>query len=53
MNKKFLGIKLGTYLTVICCAIAAVFFWLFVKYSELNPPDAQAAVSFTRGFLWS
>lgn len=36
MNKKFLGIKISTYLTVICCAIAAVLFWLFVKYSE-NP----------------
>ncbi len=42
MNKKFLGIKISTYLTVICCAIAAVFCWLYVKYVE--PSEAVASL---------
>ena len=46
MNKKFLGIKISTYLTVICCAVAAVLFWLFVKYTETTPPKAQSAIAF-------
>ena len=53
MNKKFLGIKISTYLTVICCAVAAVLFWLFVKYTETTPPKAQSAIAFIRGLKWS
>ena len=51
MNKKILGIKISTYLTVICCAAAAVLFWLYVKYMEATPTDADAT-AFIRGFLW-
>lgn len=29
MNKKILGIKVSTYLTVIGCLAIAVFVWLF------------------------
>ena len=53
MNKKFLGVKLSTYLTVICSAIAAVLFWLFVKYIETNAPVAEAVVAFARSLKWS
>ena len=53
MNKKFLGIKLSTYLTVICSAIAAVLFWLFVKYTETNAPDAQTVIALIRDLRWS
>lgn len=34
MKKKIFGIKIGTILSVILCLVAAVLFWLFVKYSE-------------------
>ena len=34
MKKKFLGIKIGTILSVILCFLFAVVFWLFVKYAE-------------------
>ena len=53
MNRKIFGIKISTYLTVICCAVAAVMFWLFVKYAELNSLDAQAAIALFRGLKWS
>lgn len=42
MNKKILGIKISTYLTVVFCAIAAVFCWLYVKYVE--PSQVAAAL---------
>lgn len=50
MNKKFLGIKLSTYLTVICCAIAAVLCWLYVKYVESG---ATASPANPIALLWS
>ena len=53
MNKKIFGIKISTYLTVICCAVAAVMFWLFVKYAETHALDAQSAIAFFRGLKWS
>jgi hypothetical protein len=53
MNKKFLGIKISTYLTVICCAIVAVLFWLYVKYTEPTPMEAMDSLAHIRGFLWS
>ena len=52
MNKKFLGIKISTYLTVICCAIVAVLFWLYVKYTESLPSEAAGSLLQIRGFLW-
>ena len=33
MNKKFLGIKLGTFITVFLLLCFSVVFWLFAKYS--------------------
>ena len=33
MDKKILGIKLGTYVTVFLCLACAIAFWLFVKVS--------------------
>ncbi len=34
MNKRILGIKISTILSVISCLCFAVLFWLLVKYSE-------------------
>ncbi len=34
MNKKFLGIRLGTIITVIVCFVLAVFMWLFVNFQN-------------------
>ena len=36
MKKGPLGFTLGTLFTVIVCFIAAVLFWLFVKYNEFS-----------------
>jgi len=52
MNKKFLGIKISTYLTVLCCFFAAVLLWLYVKYSEDNSFNPQDVVAFIRGSKW-
>ena len=51
MNKKIFGIKIGTYLTVIFCAVAAVLFWLYVKYMDAASPSCDVT-AFLRGFLW-
>ena len=52
MKKKFFGIKLNTVLTVVLCLVAAVAFWLLVKYSESTAPaTAFKAISGFRGFL--
>ena len=34
MNKRILGIKIITILSVVLCLAFAVLFWLLVKYSE-------------------
>lgn len=53
MNKKILGIRIGTILSVILSLITAVVFWLFVKYSESGAENASVAFSsFFRGFIW-
>ena len=39
MNKKFLGIKVSTYLTVLLSVASAFAFWLLVK----STPDAAFA----------
>lgn len=31
MDKKVLGIRIGTYLTALACLVFAVVFWVFVK----------------------
>lgn len=35
MNKKFLGIKIGTILTAVLCTAAAFLMWLLVNVSAL------------------
>ena len=46
MKKKFFGIKINTVLTVIACLVAAVAFWLLVKYTEsLDPATAFNALN--------
>ena len=52
MKKRFLGLKLNTVLTVIACLVAAVAFWLLVKYTESTDPVAYLdGISNFRGFL--
>lgn len=46
MNNKFLGIKIGTILTVVLSLCFAVLFWLFVKYSSSEPSEALRVVGF-------
>ena len=33
MNKKNVGKRIGTFVTVILCIFAAVAFWIFAKYN--------------------
>lgn len=52
MKKKIFGIKISTILTVILCLIAAVVFWLFVKYSESESMvTAMRAFDSANGYL--
>ena len=46
MNKKFLGVRLGTLLTVILMLFFAVVFWLFAKYSLVGGAESECAFKF-------
>ncbi len=40
MNKKFLGIKVGTWISAIVCLIIALFIWIYVEYDKaINSPQ--------------
>jgi flagellar basal body-associated protein FliL len=43
MNKKILGIRLGTYLCVILSVICAVLFWLYAKAVNATPQSSAFA----------
>jgi hypothetical protein len=43
MDKKILGIKIGTYLTVLLALVCAVVFWLYVKIASYD--DVTSVVS--------
>ena len=43
MNKKIFGIRIGTVVTVILCAIAAVAFWILTKYNSTLSGEAIAS----------
>ena len=46
MNKKILGMKLGTVLVGFICLAVALVIWMLVKYSlNTGAPDADAAFS--------
>lgn len=49
MNKRFLGIKFSTILSVILCLGFAVLFWLLVKYSEAGGSMAFYHISSVLG----
>ena len=40
MNKKLFGIKLGTYLLLLLCLLAAFLIWIFVNISSVTD-DAE------------
>ena len=39
MKKKFFGIKIGTIFSTLLCLIAAIVFWFFVEYTNLNAAE--------------
>ena len=45
MNKKILGIRIGTVVTVILCVIAAIVFWAFAKYNSQMNEEAAFTLS--------
>lgn len=52
MKKKIFGIKIGTVLTWLFCLIAAVLFWLFVKYSDVSAAQLFKCLRFDfRGLI--
>jgi hypothetical protein len=40
MNKKIFGIRIGTVLTAILCALSAIAFWLLAKYNLMLSSEA-------------
>ena len=52
MKNKSAGLIIGKIFTVVLCLIAAIIFWLLVKYSSFGCADAIAsAVDVARGYL--
>ena len=51
MDKKFLGIKLSTYLTVLVCLIAAFLLWLCVNVSASVSREAACMLCNLRCLL--
>lgn len=47
MKKRIFGIKIGSIFSVFLCLIAAILFWLFVKYMESGSSTLQALNMFT------
>lgn len=41
MNKKFLGIKIGTILTALGCIAIAFIIWVIAKYNINFPSDTD------------
>ena len=46
MNKKILGVKIGTILTVLGSLAFAVLFWLMVKYAGSSASSAMIISAF-------
>lgn len=42
MNKKIFGIRIGTVLTAILCALSAIAFWLLAKYNLMLSSEAAS-----------
>ena len=34
MNKKFLGIKIGTWISAVICLAIAMLIWIYVEYDK-------------------
>ena len=45
MDKKFLGIKVSTYITAFVCLIAAFLLWLCVNISDLLGEEVALALT--------
>ena len=41
MKKKLGGTKIGTIFSILLCLIAAVVFWFFVEYTEINTSESN------------
>ncbi len=49
MDKRFLGIRVGTIITVIVCFVLAVFMWLFVNFQNANTVSGIMLLDLFRG----
>ena len=45
MNKKFLGIKIGTILAALGCVVIAFVIWVIAKYNINFPSDTDVGAS--------
>ena len=45
MNKKFLGIKIGTWISAVVCLVIATLIWIYVEYDKaldsVQQPEAS------------
>ena len=51
MNKKFLGIKIGTILTAIGCIAVAFIIWVVAKYNIDFPTDTDVSADIASTFI--
>ena len=49
MKKKMFGIKISTVFTVLCCLVAAVLLWLYVKFSDESGVNALLSTGLLNG----
>lgn len=52
MNKKFLGIRIGTFLQIFVCLLIAFAIWFAVKFNNAEEASKEAAFSLLNTFLW-
>lgn len=45
MNKKFFGIKIGTWISAFLCLVIALFIWIYVEYDKAinDQPSPEAS----------
>ena len=51
MNKKFLGIKISTFLTALGCIAVAFIIWVVAKYNIDFPSDTDIGTDAALRFL--
>ena len=46
MDRKFLGIKIGTIVAAVVCLVLSFFIWMYVRYEKIATDDANAVTYF-------